>query len=973
MKSHDLQKFYRSIAGFIIFFFTPVLFFNFAFSFFRQNSIELENIKTFNRISPWLKESSNFLEVSSFLATKFKNALNEAKDGKDFTQKANEISSNFNLNIGIVIWEPQKEVFLSNNLQRYQNHNWQRIGKILTGKIDGKISSDDYRQEFELRKVLGPHLKLSKISYYSKHFLKTDFLNNYASIWFHQKPALSVLILIHPESLNRHFGKDEFLTRIDKAGLPGESWAIATNGRFYSMSRFPESLISDQNLRNPMSFGKFQENGNYVVFVNRLSDGSEFIYAKKSSRRMMNKVPFLFAICHVFFILILFKQFSFQKLSGTIAVKKLIMLFIAFSNVLPLGILSFLSHQYLEQKRLTLIDQKRIESIQFIQQLENTFKNEIESFPEKVKKQQEIFLEKIANTGINLESSKPFIDWLNNEGMAFYFIASSTFPCFSYGGFQDKKQFISFNQVQDKSHRDAKKILELVSKISSCFISFWNNTTISQKTLTEIELVSDIAFQKPIDESLHMLVEIIDKIGYFGFGKYSEPSICSLMSVPPNDEADYLGIYQIKTSEKSKKFIVEQQNNRLANNFGLKVIFGKGLPMKEEEIFPFSNMQKLEPLIFGLSNYPPLEAGIISLNGEEWITTGFQSKIILDHRILALFPVSEIRTVIKNERNYLLMMILFDLLIIFALATLFSNNLLTPVRHLESAALAIKKHDFSHRLPSLGNDEFGYMGKILNEAIIDLEELGAAGIVQQQLFPKKLPDTGKFKMYGKCVSLNDLGGDYLDYFSIGKTGFAVLLGDVAGHGVGAAMIMAMVKSAILISEDLLDQPLKLASRLHQLIYEAKTKKQKKVMTFQYIFSDLTTGKLKISNAGGLPVMIVNGPEKRFRELRIQGAALGAFKNNRLNEMEFEILPGETLVLYSDGIVEARNSNEEMIGFDGLKELLIDCWHEDPEIYYKNVQARYEKWIENTGASDDMTILFLGNPIKTDQAAGQLPV
>ena len=97
--------------------------------------------------------------------------------------------------------------------------------------------------------------------------------------------------------------------------------------------------------------------------------------------------------------------------------------------------------------------------------------------------------------------------------------------------------------------------------------------------------------------------------------------------------------------------------------------------------------------------------------------------------------------------------------------------------------------------------------------------------------------------------MNELGGDYLDFIKISDNQFSILMGDVAGHGVGAAVIMAMAKAGILSSTSYLTSPLELITRLHQLIYSSKTKKQKKIMTFQYLFIDGNDGEGIYTNAG----------------------------------------------------------------------------------------------------------------------------
>jgi len=252
----------------------------------------------------------------------------------------------------------------------------------------------------------------------------------------------------------------------------------------------------------------------------------------------------------------------------------------------------------------------------------------------------------------------------------------------------------------------------------------------------------------------------------------------------------------------------------------------------------------------------------------------------------------------------------------------------------------------------------GRMARIFNEAVKDLEELSVARVVQQQLLPQCKINTGGFDMFGRSITLADLGGDYLDYFEIDSESFAAILGDVAGHGVGAAMIMAMAKSAIINSSDYFKAPAGLVLRLHNLIYSTKTRKQKKIMTFQYLMLNKLAHTAIYSNAGGCNPFLVNGIDGNIAELSLPAAALGAFKKGDFKEMEIRFRRGDVLVLYSDGIAEARNQAGEEIGYERFKTMLLKNWSSDCEEFYNSMLSEYQQWLGGAEPQDDMTMLFI---------------
>ncbi|EKD84189.1 MAG: hypothetical protein ACD_39C00192G0001, partial [uncultured bacterium] len=248
---------------------------------------------------------------------------------------------------------------------------------------------------------------------------------------------------------------------------------------------------------------------------------------------------------------------------------------------------------------------------------------------------------------------------------------------------------------------------------------------------------------------------------------------------------------------------------------------------------------------------------------------GFNGKHLSRYKILGLYPLDRLDRMIAGQRTDLVMLALFCLLLAAWLAQILSQSFLDPLNSLQKAALAIEKRDFRHRVGDLGKDEFGETATIFDEVMVGLEELEVAKVVQESLFPQSALHGGRFSVYGKSLTMAELGGDYFDYFSVDDNNLAALLGDVAGHGVGAALIMAMAKAGIAKCHEQLKSPVKLLERLHELIYGSKTRKQKKIMTFQYITAECGSGKAVYSNAGGCsPIFCSAG---KAEEVTLPGA------------------------------------------------------------------------------------------------------
>ncbi|MBP5467628.1 MAG: SpoIIE family protein phosphatase, partial [Candidatus Riflebacteria bacterium] len=288
------------------------------------------------------------------------------------------------------------------------------------------------------------------------------------------------------------------------------------------------------------------------------------------------------------------------------------------------------------------------------------------------------------------------------------------------------------------------------------------------------------------------------------------------------------------------------------------------------------------------------------------------------------------------------------------------KSFIYPLSFIHDGAKAIEQKNFQYKLPTLDRDDCGALGEIFNEVIGDLEELSVAGAIQEQLLPNSEIKTGYFNLYGKSVPMGALGGDYFDFIEMEDNKFSVALGDVAGHGVGASLIMAMAKAGLVSLDSLWKKPQQLILKLHEMVYKSKTQNQKKIMTFQYIYLDGESGQGIYSNAGGCSPFIIRKSKEIVEELKLPGAVLGAFKKGKFSETSIKFDIGDAIVFYTDGIVECKNKSGTVLGYDKLKNLLYKCWNKDAKIFYNNVYNSYLEYIggNKADAEDDVTIVIL---------------
>jgi serine phosphatase RsbU (regulator of sigma subunit) len=188
-------------------------------------------------------------------------------------------------------------------------------------------------------------------------------------------------------------------------------------------------------------------------------------------------------------------------------------------------------------------------------------------------------------------------------------------------------------------------------------------------------------------------------------------------------------------------------------------------------------------------------------------------------------------------------------------------------------------------------------------------ELRTARQIQERMLPKALPVIGGWSLFTCWHPARTVGGDFYDCFPVGDGRVAFVIGDVTGKGIPAALVMATTCSLVRFVSEQLHTPGAMLARINDRI--AADIPEKMFVTCLIGVLEPATGYLRFANAGhNLP--LVRGP-KGVRSLRARGMPLGLLPEMAYEEQEAVIAPGELLMLYSDGIVEARNPQRELFG------------------------------------------------------------
>jgi len=197
------------------------------------------------------------------------------------------------------------------------------------------------------------------------------------------------------------------------------------------------------------------------------------------------------------------------------------------------------------------------------------------------------------------------------------------------------------------------------------------------------------------------------------------------------------------------------------------------------------------------------------------------------------------------------------------------------------------------------------------------QELRVARIIQETLLPKETPAPQGWEVAAFWRPARAVGGDFYDFIPLPGGRLGLVIGDVTDKGVPAALLMATTRSTLRAAAERYSSPGEVLQRVNDLLYGDIPRNM--FVTCQYIILDPADGRLLLANAGhNLPIL---RGEWGVRELVATGMPLGLLPNMVYEEKEAFIQPGENLLLYSDGLVEAHSPLGELFGFPAVRELV----------------------------------------------------
>ena len=238
-------------------------------------------------------------------------------------------------------------------------------------------------------------------------------------------------------------------------------------------------------------------------------------------------------------------------------------------------------------------------------------------------------------------------------------------------------------------------------------------------------------------------------------------------------------------------------------------------------------------------------------------------------------------------------------------------------------------------------------------------ELDMASSIQADMLPNiypAFPERPEFDIYASMDSAKEVGGDFYDFFLVDEDHLCMVMADVSGKGVPAALFM-MASKIILANNAMLGKsPAEILTDANASI--CANNREEMFVTVWLGILELSTGKLTAANAGHeYPVLQkANGKFELVKDKH--GFVLGGMEGVRYKQYELLLEPGSKLFLYTDGVPEATDAKEELFGAERLLEALNEDIEASPESILKNVRAAVDGFVKEAEQFDDLTMLCL---------------
>jgi hypothetical protein len=236
-------------------------------------------------------------------------------------------------------------------------------------------------------------------------------------------------------------------------------------------------------------------------------------------------------------------------------------------------------------------------------------------------------------------------------------------------------------------------------------------------------------------------------------------------------------------------------------------------------------------------------------------------------------------------------------------------------------------------------------------------ELAIAKNIQLGLLPTEVPVVSGVRLGGLCIPAKEVGGDYYDYILQEDGRVDLVIADVSGHNVGAALIMAETRTLIRSRSSQFTQPQKLLQELNRFFYDDLTRAELFITLF-YLQYHTATREASYASAGHSPTLLWRASTQECTRLDPEGLIIGVKEEFTYEQETLKLEDGDVLLLYTDGLIEAENQDNELFGDERLAKLLSEKRHLAPQELIRYIVDQVRLFTGHDSFQDDVSMVIM---------------
>ena len=340
--------------------------------------------------------------------------------------------------------------------------------------------------------------------------------------------------------------------------------------------------------------------------------------------------------------------------------------------------------------------------------------------------------------------------------------------------------------------------------------------------------------------------------------------------------------------------------------------------------------------------------------------------------ILVYLTTENVQAAIRDTILRSIFVSLAVIIVGILISFIFSNSITRPIRKLTTAVQIMGQGDLSHTVEVETKDEVGVLARSFNKMAEDLQsyieelrrttaekervekELEIGRGIQQSFLPENPPEVDGFEIAAVNLPALEVGGDFYDFIPVSQDKWGLVIADVSGKGVPAALFMAL--SRTLIRANAVDNPTVSHAIVKANKMIAEQERANMFVTLFYGVLDVKKKSIAYVNAGHNPPLVLSKKGGDIVMLTAKGVALGVIPDISLEEKEVSLREGDIAILFTDGVTEAINRKQEQFGQERLAKLIAESHTLSAQEIVERIEREVTAFSEGQPQFDDLTLM-----------------